>query len=94
MNLQHSSSSSLPVSLRLPLSPTTSPWPTPKPKSTNTTRPTAIRPLTPDLTNNRPESPSQINLANLMENWGGGAPALMNPEPALSKISKAKTLPP
>ncbi|CAH7666624.1 hypothetical protein PPACK8108_LOCUS972 [Phakopsora pachyrhizi] len=66
VNLQQSSSSSLPVSLRLPLSPTTSPRPTPKPKSTNTTKPTAIRPHTPDLTNSRPESPSQINLANLI----------------------------
>ncbi|CAH7683410.1 hypothetical protein PPACK8108_LOCUS16900 [Phakopsora pachyrhizi] len=72
VNLQHSSSSYLPVSLRLPLSPTTSPRPTPKPKSTNNTKPTAIRPHTPDLTNSMPESPSQINLANLMEKWGGG----------------------
>ncbi|KAI8445063.1 hypothetical protein BY996DRAFT_6619411 [Phakopsora pachyrhizi] len=39
--------------------------------STNTTNPTAIRPHTPDLTNSRPKSPSQINLANLVENWGG-----------------------
>ncbi|KAI8455617.1 hypothetical protein BY996DRAFT_6508141 [Phakopsora pachyrhizi] len=75
VNLQHSSSSSLPVSLRLPLSPTTSPRPTPKPKSTNNTKPTAIRPHTPDLTNSMPESPSQINLANLMEKWGGGGPS-------------------
>ncbi|KAI8447923.1 hypothetical protein BY996DRAFT_6612933 [Phakopsora pachyrhizi] len=75
VNLQHSSSSSLPVSLRLPLSPTTSPRPTPKPKLTNTTKPTAIRPHTPDLTNSRPESPSQIKLANLVENWGGGCPS-------------------
>ncbi|CAH7688874.1 hypothetical protein PPACK8108_LOCUS23909 [Phakopsora pachyrhizi] len=74
-NLQHSSPSSLPVSLRLPLSPTTSRRPTPKPKSTNTTKPTAIRPHTPDLTNSRPKSPSQINLANLVENWGGGGPS-------------------
>ncbi|CAH7675762.1 hypothetical protein PPACK8108_LOCUS10811 [Phakopsora pachyrhizi] len=71
-NLQHKSPSSLPVSLRLPLSPTTSPRPTPKPKSTNTTKPTAIRPHTPDLTNSRPKSSSQINLANLVESWGGG----------------------
>ncbi|CAH7666250.1 hypothetical protein PPACK8108_LOCUS586 [Phakopsora pachyrhizi] len=49
VNLQHSSSSSLP--------------------------PTAIRPHTPDLTNSRPESPSQIKLANLVENWGGGCPS-------------------
>ncbi|KAI8455306.1 hypothetical protein BY996DRAFT_6489607 [Phakopsora pachyrhizi] len=75
VNLQHSSSSSLPVSLRLPLSPTTSPRPTPKPKSTNNTKPTAIRPHTPDLTNSMLESPSQINLANLMEKWGGGGPS-------------------
>ncbi|KAI8452252.1 hypothetical protein BY996DRAFT_6604035 [Phakopsora pachyrhizi] len=71
-NLQHSSSSSLPVSLRLPLSPTTIPRLTPKPKSTNTTKPTAIRPHTPDLTNSRPKSPSQINLSNLVENWATG----------------------
>ncbi|KAI8442892.1 hypothetical protein BY996DRAFT_6508633 [Phakopsora pachyrhizi] len=75
VNLQHSSSSSLPVSLRLPLSPTTNPRPTPKPKSTNNTKPTAIRPHTPDLTNSMPESPSQINLANLMEKWGGEGPS-------------------
>ncbi|CAH7676845.1 hypothetical protein BY996DRAFT_6558294 [Phakopsora pachyrhizi] len=68
-NLQHSFSSSLPVSLRLPLSPT------PKPKSTNTTKPAAIRTHTPDLTSSRPKSSSQINLANLMENWGGGGPS-------------------
>ncbi|KAI8445202.1 hypothetical protein BY996DRAFT_6551352 [Phakopsora pachyrhizi] len=74
-NLQHKSPSSLPVSLRLPLSPTTSPRPTPKPKSTNTTKPTAIRPHTPDLTNSRPKSSSQINLANLVESWGGGGPS-------------------
>ncbi|CAH7681699.1 hypothetical protein PPACK8108_LOCUS14339 [Phakopsora pachyrhizi] len=74
-NLQHSSSSSLPVSLRLPLSPTTRPRLTPKLKLTNTTKPTAIRPHTPDLTNSRPKSPSQINLANLVENWGGGSPS-------------------
>ncbi|KAI8455419.1 hypothetical protein BY996DRAFT_6514895 [Phakopsora pachyrhizi] len=74
-NLQHSSPSSLPVSLRLPLSPTTNRRPTRKPKSTNTTKPTAIRPHTPDLTNSRPKSPSQINLANLVENWGGGGPS-------------------
>ncbi|KAI8452899.1 hypothetical protein BY996DRAFT_6415102 [Phakopsora pachyrhizi] len=73
-NLQHSSSSSLPVSLRLPLSPTTRPRLTPKSKSTNTTKPTSIRPHTPDLTNSRPKSPSQINLANHVENWGGGGP--------------------
>ncbi|KAI8450570.1 hypothetical protein BY996DRAFT_6622421 [Phakopsora pachyrhizi] len=72
VKLQHSSSSSLPVSLRHPLSPTTSPRPTPKPKSTNNTKPTAIRPHTPDLTYSMPESPSQINFANLMEKWGGG----------------------
>ncbi|CAH7686080.1 hypothetical protein PPACK8108_LOCUS20684 [Phakopsora pachyrhizi] len=75
VNLQHSSSSSLPVSLRLPLSPTTRPRLTPKSKLTNTTKPTAIRPHTPDLTNSRPKSPSQINLANLVENWGGGGPS-------------------
>ncbi|CAH7670771.1 hypothetical protein PPACK8108_LOCUS5505 [Phakopsora pachyrhizi] len=69
------SSSSLPVSLSLPLSPTTRPRPTPKLKSTSTTKPTTIRPQTPDLTNSRPESPSQINLANLVENWGGGGPS-------------------
>ncbi|KAI8452465.1 hypothetical protein BY996DRAFT_6507923 [Phakopsora pachyrhizi] len=74
-NLQNSSSSSLPVSLRLPLSPTTRSRLTPKSKSTNTTKPTAIRPHTPDLTNSRPKSPSQINLANLAENWGGGGPS-------------------
>ncbi|KAI8444744.1 hypothetical protein BY996DRAFT_6581606 [Phakopsora pachyrhizi] len=74
-NLQHKSPSTLPVSLRLPLSPTTSPRPTPKPKSTNTTKPTAIRPHTPDLTNSRPKSSSQINLANLVESWGGGGPS-------------------
>ncbi|KAI8449175.1 hypothetical protein BY996DRAFT_6418765 [Phakopsora pachyrhizi] len=74
-NLQHKSPSSLPVSLRLPLSPTTSLRPTPKPKSTNTTKPTAIRPHTPDLTNSRPKSSSQINLANLVESWGGGGPS-------------------
>ncbi|CAH7687456.1 hypothetical protein PPACK8108_LOCUS22238 [Phakopsora pachyrhizi] len=74
-NLQNSSSSSLPVSLRLPLSPTTRSRLTPKSKSTNTTKPTAIRPHTPDLTNSRPKSPSQINLANLVENWGGGGPS-------------------
>ncbi|KAI8448208.1 hypothetical protein BY996DRAFT_6420027 [Phakopsora pachyrhizi] len=74
-NLQHKSPSSLPVSLRLPLSPTTSPRPTPKPKSTNTTKPTAIRPHTPDLTNSWPKSSSQINLANLVESWGGGGPS-------------------
>ncbi|CAH7672158.1 hypothetical protein PPACK8108_LOCUS6955 [Phakopsora pachyrhizi] len=74
-NLQHKSPSSLPVSLRLPLSPTTSPRLTPKPKSTNTTKPTAIRPHTPDLTNSRPKSSSQINLANLVESWGGGGPS-------------------
>ncbi|CAH7686168.1 hypothetical protein PPACK8108_LOCUS20783 [Phakopsora pachyrhizi] len=73
-NLQHSSSSSLPVSLRLPLSPSTRPRLTPKSKSTNTTKPTSIRPHTPDLTNSRPKSPSQINLANHVENWGGGGP--------------------
>ncbi|CAH7675426.1 hypothetical protein PPACK8108_LOCUS10437 [Phakopsora pachyrhizi] len=50
----------------------TRPRPTPKPKSTSTTKPTTIRPQTPDLTNSRPESPSQINLANLVENWGVG----------------------
>ncbi|KAI8447170.1 hypothetical protein BY996DRAFT_8691821 [Phakopsora pachyrhizi] len=61
-----------PISLTLPLSPTTRPRPTPKPKSTSTTKPTTIRPQTPDLTNSRPESPSQINLANLVENWGVG----------------------
>ncbi|KAI8444523.1 hypothetical protein BY996DRAFT_6469563 [Phakopsora pachyrhizi] len=72
-NLQNSSSSSLPVSLRLPLSPTTRSRLTPKSKSTNTTKPTAIRPHTPDLTNSRPKSPSQIDLANLAENWGGRA---------------------
>ncbi|KAI8456817.1 hypothetical protein BY996DRAFT_8439468 [Phakopsora pachyrhizi] len=75
VNLQHSSSSSLPVSLRLPLSPTTSPRPTPKSKSTKNTKPTAIRPHTPDLTSSMPESPSQINLANLMEKWSGGGPS-------------------
>ncbi|KAI8460147.1 hypothetical protein BY996DRAFT_6569837 [Phakopsora pachyrhizi] len=74
-NLQHKSPSSLPVSLRLPLSPNTSSRPTPKPKSTNTTKPTAIRPHTPDLTNSRPKSSSQINLANLVESWGGGGPS-------------------
>ncbi|CAH7682068.1 hypothetical protein PPACK8108_LOCUS14767 [Phakopsora pachyrhizi] len=71
-NLQHSSSSSLPVYLKLPLSPNTSPRPTPKPKSTNTTNTTAIRPHTPDLTNSRPKSPSQINLANFLKNWATG----------------------
>ncbi|KAI8453175.1 hypothetical protein BY996DRAFT_6597027 [Phakopsora pachyrhizi] len=49
--------------------------PTPKPKSTSTTKPTTIRPQTPVLTNSRPKSPSQINLANLVENWGGGGPS-------------------
>ncbi|KAI8458977.1 hypothetical protein BY996DRAFT_6460993 [Phakopsora pachyrhizi] len=43
--------------------------------STSTTKPTTIRPQTPDLTNSRPKSPSQINLANLVENWGGGGPS-------------------
>ncbi|KAI8443337.1 hypothetical protein BY996DRAFT_8271625, partial [Phakopsora pachyrhizi] len=62
--------SSLPVSLRLPLSPTTRPRPTPKPKSSNP-NPTAIRPHTPDLTTSRPQSPSQINLASLGEVRGG-----------------------
>ncbi|CAH7687364.1 hypothetical protein PPACK8108_LOCUS22143 [Phakopsora pachyrhizi] len=74
-DLQNSSSSSLPVSLRLPLSPTTRSRLTPKSKSTNTTKPAAIRPHTPDLTNSRPKSPSQINLGNLVENWGGGGPS-------------------
>ncbi|CAH7672544.1 hypothetical protein PPACK8108_LOCUS7360 [Phakopsora pachyrhizi] len=74
-DLQNSSSSSLPVSLRLPLSPTTRSRLTPKSKSTSTTKPAAIRPHTPDLTNSRPKSPSQINLANLVENWGGGGPS-------------------
>ncbi|CAH7669760.1 hypothetical protein PPACK8108_LOCUS4401 [Phakopsora pachyrhizi] len=86
-NLQHKSPSSLPVSLRLPLSPTTSPRPTPKPKSTNTTKPTAIRPHTPDLTNSRPKSSSQINLANLVESWGGGGPSELSyrlPDPPSS----------
>ncbi|CAH7688078.1 hypothetical protein PPACK8108_LOCUS22981 [Phakopsora pachyrhizi] len=82
-NIQHSSSSSLPVSLRLPLSPTTSPIPTPKPKSTNTTKPTAIRPHTPDLTNSRPKSPSQINLANFVENWAIGYQIHHNPSQPL-----------
>ncbi|CAH7670835.1 hypothetical protein PPACK8108_LOCUS5573 [Phakopsora pachyrhizi] len=59
-NLQNSSSSSLPFSLRLQLSPTTRSRLTPKSKSTNTTKPTAIRPHTPDLTN---------------KNWGGGGPS-------------------
>ncbi|KAI8451883.1 hypothetical protein BY996DRAFT_6461192 [Phakopsora pachyrhizi] len=77
-NLQNSSSSSLSVSLRLPLSPTTRSRLTPKSKSTNTTKPTAIRPHTPDLTNSRPKSPSQINLANLAENWGGGGPSKLS----------------
>ncbi|KAI8461779.1 hypothetical protein BY996DRAFT_8683101 [Phakopsora pachyrhizi] len=65
------------VSIRLPLSPTTRPRPTPKPKSTSTTKPTTIRPQTPDLTNSRPKSPSQINLANLVENWGVGGPTFI-----------------
>ncbi|KAI8459399.1 hypothetical protein BY996DRAFT_6491280 [Phakopsora pachyrhizi] len=43
--------------------------------STSTTKPTTIRPQTPDLTNSRPKSPSLINLANLVENWGGGGPS-------------------
>ncbi|KAI8448769.1 hypothetical protein BY996DRAFT_6419339 [Phakopsora pachyrhizi] len=75
------------VSLRLPLSPTTRPRPTPKPKSTSTTKPTTIRPQTPDLTNSRPKSPSQINLANLVENWGGGGPSELSyrlPDPPSS----------
>ncbi|KAI8460896.1 hypothetical protein BY996DRAFT_6409046 [Phakopsora pachyrhizi] len=75
LDLQNSSSSSLPVSLRLPLSPTTRSRLTPKSKSTNTTKPAAIRPHTPDLTSSRPKSPSQINLANLVEAWGGGGPS-------------------
>ncbi|CAH7669109.1 hypothetical protein PPACK8108_LOCUS3679 [Phakopsora pachyrhizi] len=62
------------ISLRLPLSPTTRPRPTPKPKSTSTTKPTTIRPQTPDLTNSRPKSPSQINLANLVEISGKRLP--------------------
>ncbi|CAH7683822.1 hypothetical protein PPACK8108_LOCUS17566 [Phakopsora pachyrhizi] len=71
----------------LPLSPTTRPRPTPKPKSTSTTKPTTIRPQTPDLTNSRPKSPSQINLANLVENWGGGDQPI-HPVKQLSKQSQ------
>ncbi|CAH7683830.1 hypothetical protein PPACK8108_LOCUS17583 [Phakopsora pachyrhizi] len=93
-NLQHKSPSSLPVSLRLPLSPTTSPRPTPKPKSTNTTKPTAIRPHTPDLTNSRPKSSSQINLANLVESWGGGGPSELSYRSRLSHQVLGQTVDP
>ncbi|KAI8453805.1 hypothetical protein BY996DRAFT_6501183 [Phakopsora pachyrhizi] len=55
--------------------------------STSTTKPTTIRPQTPDLTNSRPKSPSQINLANLVENWGGGDQPI-HPVKQLSKQSQ------
>ncbi|CAH7689554.1 hypothetical protein PPACK8108_LOCUS24644 [Phakopsora pachyrhizi] len=46
-----------------------------KTQTNSQTKPTTIRPQTPDLTNSRPKSPSLINLANLVENWGGGGPS-------------------
>ncbi|KAI8446298.1 hypothetical protein BY996DRAFT_6554280 [Phakopsora pachyrhizi] len=56
------------------------------------TLPTTIRPQTPDLTNSRPKSPSQINLANLVENWGGGDQPI-HPVKQLSKQSQTFSQP-